>query len=162
LRNPLLAEILFKSKEIEKWGSGLKRIYEECAESGVKIEFEILKSGFMAIFYRREKEGSVWESREKIKTGTNEKNSTADKEKNKTSTKTSMKTSMKTSEMIITFIKDNPSISIAELARLTGLTRQGAAWNIDKLKKKGILKRVGPAKGGHWEVIETISAQKHL
>jgi ATP-dependent DNA helicase RecG len=166
LRNPLLAEILFKSKEIEKWGSGLKRIYEECAEAGVKIEFEILKSGFLAIFYRREKQGSLWESREKIKSGTNEQNSTADKEKNKTGTKTgtktSMKTSMKTSKMIMTFINDNPSISIAELARLTGLTRQGAAWNIGKLKEKGILKRVGPAKGGHWEIIEAVSGQKHL
>lgn len=59
LRNPLLADVLFKSKEIEKWGSGLKRIYEECLEYGVKIEFEILKSGFMAVFYRREKGGAV-------------------------------------------------------------------------------------------------------
>lgn len=25
-------------------------------------------------------------------------------------------------------------------------------WNIPK-KKKGLLKRVGPAKGGHWEVL---------
>lgn len=30
LRNHLIAEILYKSKEIERWGSGLKRIYEEC------------------------------------------------------------------------------------------------------------------------------------
>jgi len=26
--------------------------------------------------------------------------------------------------------------------------------NISKLKEKGILERIGPAKGGHWEVIE--------
>jgi len=25
---------------------------------------------------------------------------------------------------------------------------------LDKLKKKGILRRVGPDKGGHWEVIK--------
>jgi predicted HTH transcriptional regulator len=24
--------------------------------------------------------------------------------------------------------------------------------NIEKLKKEGILKRVGPAKGGHWKI----------
>jgi ATP-dependent DNA helicase RecG len=52
LRNPLLAETLYKSKEIEKWGSGLKRIYEECRSSGVKIDFETLKSGFLVVFYR--------------------------------------------------------------------------------------------------------------
>jgi len=59
LRNPLLADVLFKSKEIEKWGSGLKRIYEECLEYRVKIEFEILKTGFVAVFYRKEKEGKA-------------------------------------------------------------------------------------------------------
>jgi ATP-dependent DNA helicase RecG len=52
LRNPLIAEALYKSKEIEKWGSGLKRIHEECRLSEVKVEFETLKSGFMVVFYR--------------------------------------------------------------------------------------------------------------
>ena len=51
--------VLFKSKEIEKWGSGLKRIYEECLEQGVKIEFEILKTAFVAVFYRQENQGSA-------------------------------------------------------------------------------------------------------
>src|SRR4030067_199039 len=40
LRNHLIAETLYKSKEIEKWGSGLKRIYGECRSNGVKVEFE--------------------------------------------------------------------------------------------------------------------------
>ncbi len=52
LRNPLIAETLYKSKEIEKWGSGLKRIYEECRLNDVKVEFETLKSGFLVVFYR--------------------------------------------------------------------------------------------------------------
>ncbi|MCK4764717.1 MAG: putative DNA binding domain-containing protein [Candidatus Aminicenantes bacterium] len=181
LRNPLLAEILFKSKEIEKWGSGLKRIYEQCVGYGVKIEFNILKSGFMTTFYRREKEGSTWESRKKIKardseqagveakeridaktdtkTGRKTDMKTSTKTNMKTSTKTNMKanmkTSMKTGTKIIELIKKNPRLSISELARSTGLSRQGAAWNIDKLKKKGMLERIGPARGGHWQVIES-------
>ncbi len=61
LRNPLIAETLYKSKEIEKWGSGLRRIYEECGLHEVKVEFETLKSGFMVVFYRdlaiKKKEG---------------------------------------------------------------------------------------------------------
>ena len=52
LRNPLIAEILYKSKEIERWGSGLKRIYEECSASNVKVEFKDLKTGFLVVFYR--------------------------------------------------------------------------------------------------------------
>ncbi len=151
LRNPLLADVLFKSKEIEKWGSGLKRIYEECSEHGVKIEFEILKTGFVAVFYRPEKQGTDWKSQEKIKSMTNHHTGTGNEE---TGMKTSTKTSMKTGKRITELVYENPSMSISELARLTGLSRQGVAWNIGKLKEKGILERVGPAKGGHWQVIE--------
>lgn len=61
-----LTPFSFKSKEIEKWASGLRRIHEECLEYGVKVEFNVLKTGFMAVFYRREKEGAEWESRDKI------------------------------------------------------------------------------------------------
>ncbi|MCX9083255.1 MAG: hypothetical protein OIN87_00465 [Candidatus Methanoperedens sp.] len=54
LRNPLIAEVLYKSKEIERWGSGLKRICEECKASNVKVEFKYLKTGFLVVFYRSE------------------------------------------------------------------------------------------------------------
>ena len=37
---------------------------------------------------------------------------------------------------------------------VTGLTRRGVEWNLRKIKSEGIIKRVGPAKGGHWEVID--------
>ena len=47
----------------------------------------------------------------------------------------------------------NPAISIDELATTCGLTRDGINYNILNLKKKGILRCVGPGKGGHWEVI---------
>jgi ATP-dependent DNA helicase RecG len=54
LRNPLISQILFFSKDVEKWGSGLKRIYEDCLRNNVKVEFKILKTGFLVIFYRKD------------------------------------------------------------------------------------------------------------
>ncbi len=51
-RNPLIAETLYRSEDIEKWGSGLRRISEECKATGVKVAFEKIKSGFMVTFYR--------------------------------------------------------------------------------------------------------------
>jgi len=54
LRNPLIAETLYKSKEIERWGSGLKRIHEECKTEKVKVEFKDLKTGFLVVFHRLE------------------------------------------------------------------------------------------------------------
>ncbi len=56
LRNPLIAEMLYYSKDIEKWASGLKRIFELCNAADVRLEFELLKSGFLIIFYRKSAE----------------------------------------------------------------------------------------------------------
>ena len=52
-RNPLIANTLYLSKDIEKWGSGFKRIYDECQNENVKVEFKIKKNGFLVVFYRK-------------------------------------------------------------------------------------------------------------
>ena len=55
-RNPLLAQILYYSKDIESFGTGLRRIMELCQEADVKVEFKQLKMGFSVIFHRFDKE----------------------------------------------------------------------------------------------------------
>jgi ATP-dependent DNA helicase RecG len=40
------------------------------------------------------------------------------------------------------------------LATLLKLSEDDVKYQIKKLKDKGIIKRVGPDKGGYWEVIE--------
>ena len=40
------------------------------------------------------------------------------------------------------------------IASRTGLSTTGVEKILTRLKKKGVLKRVGPAKGGYWEVVE--------
>jgi ATP-dependent DNA helicase RecG len=60
----------------------------------------------------------------------------------------------KTVEKILDAIKSNPKITQNELMKVIGLTRRGIEWNLAKLKEKGIVKRIGPAKGGYWEVIK--------
>ena len=47
----------------------------------------------------------------------------------------------------------NPYISTTKAAELLGVSRQTIAVQIAKLKAQGCLRRVGPDKGGHWEVI---------
>ena len=53
----------------------------------------------------------------------------------------------------MTLTKNNPTISIEELAKESGLTRYGINYNIKKLKKKNIIKRIEPNNGGHWDII---------
>lgn len=53
LRNPLISKTLYYSKDVERWGSGLKRIYESCSQEGVSVEFNALKTGFLVAFKRK-------------------------------------------------------------------------------------------------------------
>jgi predicted HTH transcriptional regulator len=39
-----------------------------------------------------------------------------------------------------------------QLSEIIGISQTAIENNITKLKEKGLLKRIGPAKGGHWEV----------
>ena len=71
----------------------------------------------------------------------------------KTSKKTIEKTSKKTDQKIISIIKSMPDVTLAELANATGLSVAGVRWNIRKLKDANLIRRVGPDKGGRWEVV---------
>ncbi|MEF9426732.1 MAG: putative DNA binding domain-containing protein [Candidatus Mariimomonas ferrooxydans] len=128
LRNPLIAEILYKSKEIERWGSGLKRIYEECMTSNVKVEFKDLKTGFLVVFYRSE--GIT----------------------PKTTLKTTPKTTPKTRDEILHLIRQYPGITKEEIAGHLNITLDGVKYHIRKLTKEGIISWNGPSKGGRWEI----------
>ena len=66
---------------------------------------------------------------------------------------TTWKTTQKTTRKMLALIKKNPSISREELAEKCGITSDGIKYNIRKLREKGIIKRIGPDKGGHWEVM---------
>ena len=49
-RNPKIARILYYSKDIESFGTGLKRIADACEAAGVRYEFKKMKSGFVVCF----------------------------------------------------------------------------------------------------------------
>ncbi|MBI4980944.1 putative DNA binding domain-containing protein [Candidatus Woesearchaeota archaeon] len=127
LRNPLVANILYLSADIEKWGSGLRRIKEACDLDFVPVKFDVLKYGFSVIFERQE-----FAEAGMMKTGE--------------------KTREKTREKIIALIRENHSITSDEIARRLHLTEKGVEWQLKKLKENDLIRRIGPDKGGHWEV----------
>jgi ATP-dependent DNA helicase RecG len=70
------------------------------------------------------------------------------------------KTVGKTVVIILESIKDNPNINREELSQVTGLSIRGVEWNLAKLKEEGKIRRIGPAKGGHWEVVDEFNDEK--
>lgn len=55
---------------------------------------------------------------------------------------------------IINIIRAEPTISYREVAQRMKINDSAAQGHFDNLKKKGVIKRIGPAKGGHWKVFE--------
>lgn len=128
LRNPLIAETMFRSEDIEKWASGIRRIYEECQKNNIKVEFNRVKTGFVVVFYRPK-----WEEGEGLGEGSQE---SKGKSKGKA----------------IEIIAQNSLVTIPEIASALDMSIAGIEKIIRALKKEGRLRRVGPTKGGHWEI----------
>lgn len=70
-----------------------------------------------------------------------------------TTEKTTKKTTEKNRDKILAIIKSMPDVTLTELANATGLSVDGVRWNIRKLKNANIIRRVGPDKGGRWEIV---------
>jgi ATP-dependent DNA helicase RecG len=131
-RNPLIARVLFRSKDVEEWGSGLKRISQECAKAGVRTDFKVLKSGFLVIFHRAPAAtGAGRQAGEKF--GENQRR-------------------------ILELILEDRHATIQSLSRRLKITTRSTERNLADLKKKGLLRRAGPDKGGHWEIIDPPAA----
>ena len=87
-------------------------------------------------------------------TGTpNSTRKTTEKGGKKSVVKGVVKSVVKKCEEIVVILTDNPSATRQQLATATGLSVRGVEKNLEILKKSGRIRRIGPDKGGHWEVI---------
>jgi ATP-dependent DNA helicase RecG len=67
----------------------------------------------------------------------------------------SMTNSGKTPDVILSLLKESPTLSIPELAEETEKFVSAIERAVRKLRQSSRLKRIGPAKGGHWKVVKT-------
>ncbi len=121
--NPVIANVFFRVGLIEAWGRGIFKIIHACRVTNSPEP--VFKCDFSGFF--------VELFAQKIKTpgeklGENRLG-------------------------IIKLMQANQQVSIPELSRLIGISTTAIERNIKYLKEKDIIIRVGPAKGGHWEVI---------
>ena len=175
-RNPLIAGACFKATLIDSWGSGINKIMTACKNEGLpEPRFEAFGGGVLVTLFRSmdaEEDGdnTVQEYVEKdekhvekdakhvekdgIETPRKTDTKTQQKTPQKTLQKTPQKTLQKTPQKILDLIKKNPNITTREMAISIGIDRSNIARAIKKLQERGLIRRVGPDKGGHWEIIE--------
>lgn len=57
-----------------------------------------------------------------------------------------------TRKSIISLISNNPNITTTQMATALGINRSAVSKHIKRMQAEGVIRRVGPDKGGHWEV----------
>ena len=70
----------------------------------------------------------------------------------KVSGKMSGNVSGNVSGKILAAVRRNPGVTIPELAKLAGVSTRTVERNLQRLQEQRLLRRIGPAKGGHWEL----------
>jgi ATP-dependent DNA helicase RecG len=132
-RNPLLAQLMYYSKDIESFGTGLKRITEACDKAGVQVEFQLLKNGFAVVYYRPDESFLTTEK-------------TFDVVRNVVKNKTE--------QALLSAIADNPGITADQIADSISKSARTVQRYLKKLQKQNLIRHVGPTKGGYWEIIK--------
>ncbi len=60
----------------------------------------------------------------------------------------------KTSDRLLALLKNQPHLTQMGMSNALGINRSAIQKQISRLKAAGRLRRVGPDKGGHWEVLK--------
>lgn len=50
-------------------------------------------------------------------------------------------------------MQKNPKVTAEELSKMLSINLRNTKKNIEKIKEKGLIKRVGSRKAGYWEVV---------
>ena len=128
--NPNIAQTFFRAGFIEAWGSGIERIKDACkAENAEFPEFEKSGNDLTVIFKMKQN-----------------KNYTA----NESSINGSINGSINST--IVTLMRENPAITVPEIANNLNLAKTNIESKIRILKKNGVISREGPRKSGHWVI----------
>ncbi len=130
-RNEEIADMFHEVRFVEKWGRGISLILDKEPDA----DFEVVAGIFVTTFKRKHYVPSP-----------------AQKTVEKTVVEKFGEKFGENELKVIVLLKQNSKITVLELAGKVGITTRGIEKILQRLKEKGIITRIGPAKGGHWEV----------
>ena len=154
-RNPKMAQVFYRAGFIEAWGRGYEKIMKAFDKANLKRpEFTVEQGGVTAVIYR-EIFMSVrgYQNRTRTEPEPIQTKQDTQKGSEKGSEKSSEKGSKKTRDRIVCEMKENPLVTINELATMLSISDRAVSKHLKKLQEEGIIKRVGADRGGFWEVI---------
>lgn len=133
-RNRAIASAFAYMKIIEKWGSGIPRILRECNEYGLpEPEFIDFDGDFRVNMYRQLPEKD-WSHTDDTKRDTND-------------------TISENDTKVLNLIRENPSITQAELKEKLQVSIVTVKRLMADLQKRGLIERQGSSRKGKWIII---------
>lgn len=139
-RNKLITGVLYYSKDMETFATGLKRIKDLCDESGCKVEFRTEKDDFVVVFYRNLRE--TWKE---------EQNKDAEIPKHQNDVLDDVLKDVLENQIIQLLTEDN-RLSQKQIAAKTGRSIATVQRAMKKLSEQGKIVREGGKRFGHWKV----------
>ncbi|MGB4439201.1 MAG: ATP-binding protein [Sedimentibacter sp.] len=126
IRNQTISCVFKKMNLIERWGTGVNRIIQECQEYGLKEpKFEEIGNSFRVTIFRKLKASEL------VNKAANE-----------------------AEAVILEKLKLNNKESRKSLVELTEFSNSKVYRTLNSLKEKGIIERVGSNKNGHWKFLK--------
>jgi len=145
-RNPIITDMLYRMELGEKSGSGFKRMRIYCAAEKAPYPTLEAEENYFYITFKR---SAVYTELALSKTYAMEKEKEIEKVTEKVTERVTGNQAI-----IIREMDKNRYISAKKLAKIIGISERKIKENIKKLKNIGMVKRVGPDKGGYWEVVK--------
>ena len=136
LRNQNLGNLFKKLKIIEQWGTGFEKVKKEL-ENYPATTLVVEDSSSLFTQIRLEKKSQ---------------DTATPKATPKATSKTTPKT---TKEILVSLIEESPKITREELSKKLEISINGVKQHILKLKKDGVLERIGDNRNGYWSINET-------
>ena len=135
LRNPAIANAFAYMKIIEKWGTGIPRVLNECAKYGLATPQLIDFDGDFRVNLYRKRTTQTTQITQTTQT-----------------TQTLDNILSENDHCVLNLLQTNPDFSQKEISLELDWPLNRVKYYLNKLKKMGIIKRVGSSHTGHWEI----------
>ena len=137
-RNPKIAEYLKSYDYVKEFGEGVDRMCRELSANGIREpQYNVVAFIMKATVYANQ-------------FGADNTQPTIEKGHEKGH------------EKLLAIIQADKSISIPALADRCKISVKAVRIILDKLKTEGVIRRIGPAKGGYWEVLKSLGKDEIL
>lgn len=141
--NPNIAHAFYLTGFIESWGRGIEKMFRACREDGVPEPEYTIHPGDIMIKFTAPEDRIIRSHADGV----------TDKVTDGVTDKVTDKVTENERQLLDLLLLD-PGYTSDALAQHLSISRKTVSKRLKSLKEKGVLRRVGSDRKGHWEIIE--------